>query len=204
MRRISNFPYAVIAVFLTVALPPRANAQTGINENAINRCRAMTDDAARLRCYENNLSDQSRSGTSRMQPLGKWRLVRTPNPQGGKEAISIMRAAELSGSDPDFAGLMLRCADTGIDVLVVLIAPLPPRAHPKISIGGMTFDGSVTPPGAAILLPATASDLASSKWQTLAKLNIEVSDESKVVKGLVEIDGLANAMQTLAATCAIR
>jgi hypothetical protein len=203
MRHISCILSVLSAALLPLAALP-ADAQTGINENAINRCRTLTDDAARLRCYENSVSEQSRSNSSRTQSLGKWRLVRTPNPQGGKEAISIMRGAELSGSDPDFAGLMLRCAETGIDVLVVLIAPLPPRARPKVSLEGMAFDGSVTPPGAAILLPPAASDLAASKWQTLQKLNVEVRDDDRTVKGLVEIDGLSVAMQTLAATCAIR
>ena len=111
MRHISCILSVLSAALLPLAALP-ADAQTGINENAINRCRTLTDDAARLRCYENSVSEQSRSSSSRTQSLGKWRLVRTPNPQGGKEAISIMRGAELSGSDPDFAGLMLRCAET--------------------------------------------------------------------------------------------
>jgi len=195
--------FGMTAALATSVNPQNASAQTGINETAFNRCRTIADEATRLRCYERSVAEP-RGGTSHAQGLGKWRLVRTPNPQGGKDAISIMRGAELSGSDPDFAGLMLRCSETDIDVLVVLITPLPPRAHPQILVEGTPFNGTVSPPGAAIMLPAEAADLANGGWQALSQLKVEVRDDDRKIRGLVDIDGLKAAMQALTATCALR
>ncbi len=48
---------------------------------------------------------------------------------------SIMPTADLSRSDLDFAGLMLRCAQDGIEALVIVIEPRPPRARPSIKFG---------------------------------------------------------------------
>ena len=75
------------------------------------------------------------TGSAQAQPsagrsTGTWRLVRTPNPRGGPDAVSIMQTAEPMRSDLDLAGLMLRCAERDIEVVVVLLKPFPPRAHP--------------------------------------------------------------------------
>jgi len=55
---------------------------------------------------------------------------------------------------------LVRCSDTGFDVLVVFLKPFPPRTHPKVklAIGGATvhLEATVIPPGAAISLPAEA------------------------------------------------
>jgi hypothetical protein len=209
VRMTPNILTISAACMLTAMAAARpAAAQGGLNENAVNRCRTVTENAARLRCYEESLFGSPQSGsaaTARTQLLGKWRLVRTPNPQsGGKEAISIMRGAELSGSDPNFAGLMLRCGETDVEVLVILIDPLPPRAHPEVKIDGAAFDGTVTPPGAAIQLPSAVAVLAGSTWQTMPRLNFEVGESGKTVKGLVNIDGLKDALQILSTACSSR
>src|SRR5262249_17223849 len=85
---------------------------------------------------------------------GSWRLVRTPDPRGGPDAVSIMQTADAARSDIDLVGLTLRCSDTGFDVLVVFLKPFPPRAHPKVKLttGSATvhLEATVIPPGAAI------------------------------------------------------
>src|SRR5262245_14711786 len=48
------------------------------------------------------------AGPAMTQGIGTWRLVRTPDPRGGSEAVSIMQTADVSRSDIDFAGVMLR------------------------------------------------------------------------------------------------
>jgi len=46
-----------------------------------------------------------------------------------------MKSANTTGSDQDIAGLMLRCGEGATtQVLVVLIEPLPLRAHPKVTV----------------------------------------------------------------------
>ena len=39
---------------------------------------------------------------SAAETTGGWRLLRTPNPYGGADAVSITHTAELARSDPDF------------------------------------------------------------------------------------------------------
>ena len=176
----------------TLSIATIAHAADAINENAFNRCRAISDETAWLHCFEsltsqtpkiepsspqNNSDLQSapdrlqdptfgpQTTPSNLPIAGKWRLVRTPNPRDGQDVISIMTTAELSGSDPDFAGLVLRCADPDFETLVFLINPLPPRARPTISINGKEFEGSVIPPGASVLLPRTATALVKEQWR---------------------------------------
>ena len=83
--------------------------------------------------------------------MNSWRLVRTPNPAGGPDAVAAMRTAESARSDLDFAGLMLRCGEVEPEVLVVLVRPLPIHSHPNIAIeaDGSSVDliATVVPPG---------------------------------------------------------
>jgi hypothetical protein len=199
------------------------------SENDLSRCRALTDDAAKLRCFESltpqtpqmeparpgiapsgrqNLPDNSESLMSGAQPAasslpvaGKWRLVRTATRQGGEGAISIMTTADISGSDIDFAGLNLRCAEPQFEILVFLIRPLPPRARPFITMGGKKFQGSVVSPGTAILLPKEAADLATGQWQTLPSLSIKIENDGATIRGLVSLDGFDTALKTLVSAC---
>jgi hypothetical protein len=195
----------VLATLGTVLAGGGFAAAQGVDEKAFDRCRAMTDQGARLRCLQSLLQTPA-APASNAVALGRWRLVRTPNPdpKGGKEAVAIMRSADFTGSDPDFAGLMLRCGDPDIEVLAVLLTPLPPRASPKVSINGTRYDGTVTSPGAAVLLPPSVAALATGAWQALPKLDIAVESDGKTVKGTIALDGLAAALQTLTASCATR
>ena len=63
-----------------------------------------------------------------------WRMIRTPRPAGGRDVVSIMKSADITESDPDFAGLMLRCSDTSTEVLIVLLRPLLPHEQPSVVI----------------------------------------------------------------------
>jgi hypothetical protein len=183
-------------------------AQPSVPESAFEHCRAMPDDASRLRCYEDLTKPQqavpppsplpSRSG-------GTWRLVRTPNPAEGPEAVSIMQTADIGKSDLDLAGLMLRCGQTGTEILIVLVQPLPPRARPKVSVstggGAVDFTATVVPPGALVLLPQDASALAKGPWQNAAELTVDVEDSSERVKGVIPLAGLGDALSNLLANC---
>ena len=64
---------------------------------------------------------------------GGWHFVRTHNPNGGTETISIMHAADTSRSDLDLAGIMIRCSDSGAEVVVVTLPALPFRAQPRVA-----------------------------------------------------------------------
>jgi hypothetical protein len=194
-----------------------------VPESAFEHCRTIADDAARLRCYEDATSQPAAAAPSQppaaMTPLppaaappqasstgaGNWRLVRTPNPAGGADAVAITQTADIAKSDLDLAGLMLRCGQTGVEVLIVLVEPLPPRAHPKVSVstGGTAIDftATVVPPGAEVLLPQDASALADGPWQTAAELTVNVEDSSEQAKGVISLAGLSDALPNLLANC---
>lgn len=226
-------PISVVAAAVSAA--GVANAAGPISAEAYDRCRAISDDKARLLCFENLTSPQrqnapapvpfvpngaektpdtspgsisgSQTGPSSIPVAGKWRLVRTPDPRAGREGkdvVSIMATAELSGSDIDFAGLDLRCADQDFDILIFLISPLPPQAQPAITINSTNFQGSVVLPGTAILLPRTVSALAQEQWHSLPSLSIEVDNDGTKTHGLVSLDGFNTALQTLMGTCSTR
>jgi hypothetical protein len=192
-------------------------------ESAFEHCRTIADDAARLRCYEGATS-QSPAAAPALPPAattplppavappqasstgaGNWRLVRTPNPAGGPDAASIVQTADIARSDLNLAGLMLRCGQTGVEVLIVLLEPLPPRAHPKVSVstGGATLDfpATVVSPGALVLLPQDASALANGPWKNAAQLTVHVDDSSEQVSGVIPLAGLADALPKLLANC---
>lgn len=62
-------------------------------------------------------------GPPNSELTGGWHFVRTRNPYGGVDAISIMHTADTSRSDLDLAGLMIRCSKGGTEVAVVLLRP---------------------------------------------------------------------------------
>src|ERR1700733_4523674 len=64
-----------------------------------------------------------------------WHLQRTANPRGGPDAVSISHTADISRSDLDLAGMMLRCGEKGVEVLIVAVTPFSPHARPNVTIG---------------------------------------------------------------------
>jgi hypothetical protein len=222
--------HSIAAIFVLVAavaesLPAKAAGQ--IDGDAYDRCRAISDDKARLACFESLTApprEVARPAPAPPSPSqgipdlpseifgsqaapasrpigGKWRLVHAANPRDGHPLVSIMATGELSGSDVDFAGLDLRCDGEDFDVLVFLIRPLLPRAHPTISLNGRIFEGSVLSPGTAIQLPKTVTVLAREQWPALPSLLIEVDDNGTRTHGVVSLEGFAAALPTLAAAC---
>lgn len=121
-----------------------------------------------------------------------------------------MRSADLSGSDPAFVGLMLRCGEPDLEVLPVVIPPLPPRAKPRVTVGtgpdSATYDAVVTPPGSAILLPGEATTRARAGWHGARSLRIEIAEGTgtTTIRGVVPLDGYAAALSALITACAGR
>lgn len=140
-------------------------------------------------------------------PSSVWKFSRTQGAKDGESFAAITKTADTTQSDPDFAGLIVRCAPKGkIDVLVALIRPFPPRSHPKVTIaasggGTLTFDASMAAAGAAVLLPDEVSAFAAGKWQTTASLSVVVKESDSEIKGLVALNGLREAYHSLLANC---
>jgi len=200
-------PIAWMASVVPVFEPSLVRAEIN-NVAALAPSLLMADQAARLRSFEENRPNAAQSATPAAASGGTWRLVRTRNPRGGPDAVSIMQTADAARSDIDLAGLALRCSDTGYDVLVVLLKPFPPRTHPKVklTIGGATvhLEATVIPPGAAILLPAEAAMLVKESWQSSSELAIEVEDDSNATRGVISLEGLGPALSLLTSNCPSR
>ena len=95
------------------------------------KCKVIENDQARLNCLKDLLPKPS-SEPKASAADNSWPLVRTPHPQGGPEAVSIMRTADTAQSDPDLAGLMIRCKEgPGLEVLLALVRPFPPRSQER-------------------------------------------------------------------------
>ena len=139
---------------------------------------------------------------------GGWHLVRTRNPNGGPDAISIMHTADPSRSDPDLAGLMIRCSERGTEAAIVLIQTFPLRARPRVVFGKpgneTQFEATVAPPGTSILIPGDAATLVGSAWQAENDLFIRVEDGRSTVRGVVALAGLQTAFKVLATSCPTR
>jgi hypothetical protein len=172
----------------------------------LRRCLAIADDVARLHCFENATTNPQKPTQPPLPSTGDWRAVRTPDLHGGPDAISIMHTADMSRSDDGLAGLMLRCARGGIEALVVVVAPLPPGARPRIRFGSpekqKIFEAEVVPPLTVLRLPREAPTLAAALEASGAdELAIEVNRDDGPIRGAVALAGLTPALQELSANC---
>jgi hypothetical protein len=117
----------------------------------------------------------------------------------------MSHTADTTRSDPDLAGLMLRCGESGIEVAIVVVSLFPPRTQPNVTIsaGGKEwrFEARVIPPGAELLLPAGTTSLAAGPWQSSHELTVKVSSPEQSFGGVISTDGLAAALATLTVNC---
>jgi hypothetical protein len=181
------------------------SASTSDLARAFERCQAIEDDAARLYCYKNATGHEAANQPS-PAALGTWHFVRTPDPAGGRSAVSITQSADITRSDPDFGGLMLRCGDDATEVLIVLVRYLTLGAHPKVVVKGAQtstdFSGKVVPPGLLVLLPGSATALATGPWLAAPELSISVDDGGNTIQGIVPLTNLTGALAVLRSECA--
>ena len=146
------------------------------------------------------------SETQHPKLSGGWYLLRSPNPRGGPDAVSVSHTANSSRSDVDLAGLMLRCGEHGAtEFVVVVVTPFAPHMQPDVFIYAngkqWRFNAEVVPPGAELLLPADAAILAAGPWQLTHELEVQVRSPQQSFGGVVSTDGMADALATLRANC---
>jgi hypothetical protein len=101
---------------------------------------------------------------------------------------------------------MLRCGAESAEVAIIALTPFPPKAKPSVRIGAdgedSQFVAQVLPPGAELLLPQRATALAYGPWQHARELSVTVTSPEQSFAGIIQIDGLAEALTTLTANCA--
>ena len=169
-------------------------------------CQSAKKDPARTACKDGNSGGPTHLSQQPPVETGTWQLTRTPNPAGGRDSISITKIADAARSDHEVAGLMLRCGEGATtEVLVVLIEPLPPRTHPKVTVsaGATTTEltGSVVTPGPLVLLPEKASALVERAWRSIPELAVAISEDHRSLHGVIPLADISTAMQTLRWNC---
>jgi hypothetical protein len=194
-----------VAFALMMAFSCWAHAETV--QSPLQNCVPGTGPEQRQRC-DDAVSQQLNASSQSTRLDEGWRLVRTRDPGGGADAVSVMRAADTAKSDINLAGLSLRCAQTGTEVELIVLEPQPRASHPKISLTAganrAEFEASVTQSAQAIVLPQTASVFAAGAWQNSTELAVEIATRSSPIRGVVPLKGLARALSVLRASCPVR
>jgi hypothetical protein len=195
----------ICAFWLTFACCQEAAKQPKLNSE-MERCRRINREHMRIHCLGQINSKAAPVPQQQPTASGTWQLARTPNPSGGPYSISITKIANPTPSEQDVTGLMLRCAEGATtDVLITLAAPLPPRTHPKVTVvaGAATteFIATVVPPGALALLPEKASALVETTWQSVPELAVSITENNRVLRGVIPLEDISNAMQELQSNC---
>ena len=200
--------YILCAAVLLLAMLQKdsafsANAPSPTNRT-VESCRTIPDAIQRLHCFEDVTSGSPQQPPpNTTAPTTGWRPVHTPSAKG--DVLSMVRTADTHRSDPDFAGLTIHCGQNGPEILVIVIQPFPPQARPQITLGGpinqVRLEAKVLPSGAALLLPDDAMTLAKGPWQSLIDLPVKIESGDTKIQGVVPLDGLAAALQTLTANC---
>jgi hypothetical protein len=136
---------------------------------------------------------------------GAWRLVRTPNPRGGPDAVSVMHTADPSRSDLDFAGLMIRCSQEGSELAIVLLNPFPLQARPHVTFGKpgreTQLQATIGAPGTTVVLKGDPKSILGEAWSAEGDLSVRVTDGPKSISGVVPLGGIQPAFAQLKANC---
>jgi hypothetical protein len=172
------------------------------------RCRIIADEQARLDCLKKLIPQSSGASDANRLPE-PWPLVRTPNPQGGPEAVAIMKTADTSRSDPDLAGLLIRCQEKpGFQVVLALVRPIPPRSKRDVLLAAgttqSTLHAETSGSGTALILPIDATAFTTGPWQGMRELAVTIQDAEGDIHGVIPLDGIAPAMARLSASCPSR
>jgi thiamine phosphate synthase YjbQ (UPF0047 family) len=117
-----------------------------------------------------------------------------------------MRTADTAQSDPDLAGLMIRCQEKqAAGVLLALVRPFPPRSKREVAIGSgakqSVLHAETSQAGTALVLPIDATAFTTGPWQGLKELEVRVNDPEGDVRGVISLEGIAPALAKLAASC---
>lgn len=197
---------AVLTAFILINGFAFAEAQRPVSAGD-DFCKMVTDQRVRSRCYEtlNAFGDQA-EGYRALLP-GGWHLRRTQNTGGGVDFISVTHAADSRKSGHNLAGIIFQCAGGSLDVLMVVIQPYPSRATIDVTLKlddepVSSYRGSVVSPGVIIRLPQEAAVSLLRRERSTKELGVQLSYASEPsTKGVVDLIGLAEAVDALTPTC---
>lgn len=174
-------------------------------------CSQRPTSGERLRCIE-EFSQRTKANNRTSELSGGWQLVKTPNPNGGPDAVSVMHISDSLKSDLALAGLTLRCSRTGgIEALLILLQPIDSKSHTGTAISvtvtsdstPIVFEASVVQGGEAVLLRKPTPEAALKTWQQASDLGIDIASDTPI-HGRIPVAGMSDALQTLTQACAAR
>jgi hypothetical protein len=197
-------PIAIMRVLIvfSVAISVSLCAEPGF------LCDAVAADATQREAMDSaaNAIGRGDSPANPGEASESWRRVHGLGSNGGTEAAAILHTADFERSDPRLAGLMLRCSEYGVEVIIVVVEPFPPHMRPKITlrVAGQEsyFEGVVIPTGAGVRVPVDAWKLAIGLQLGSKELGIKISDGESTIDGVVALSGLTPALESLSADCA--
>ena len=197
---------ALSAGILSPIVIPRV-AVADSSSSTLESCVHALSAEQRQRCDEAVSSQSKFSGQT--APLeGGWRLVKTKNPGGTAETISVMHVADTAKSDIGLAGLSLRCGLGSFEVVLITLEHLPRASRPNVILTAGSvrnqFQASVAQSEDELVLPQAASGLATGKWQSATELSVEIETQPNPIRGIVPIGGLSAALRLLSPLCAAR
>jgi hypothetical protein len=206
MKRVRQQLIPLIRVILAAGAIHLAGATLAFTQERdslqdFERCQAIPSDQARLDCLKKLLPNDAPADSA----VAIWRLIRTPRPNGGPDAVAIMRTADTTQSDPDL-GLMIRCQEkAGLEVVLALLRPFPPRSKKEVVVTlGSTesiLHAETSAPGTALVLPIDATIFTTGPWRELKQLSVTIRDPGSDVRGVIPLDGIVPALAKLSASC---
>ncbi|MFT4115670.1 hypothetical protein [Bradyrhizobium sp.] len=172
------------------------------------RCRAINESQARLDCLKRLLSPTPTESAPAVSGGAEspWPLIKTPRPGGGPDAIAVMRTPDTSRSDPDLAGLMIRCREkSGLEVLLALVRPYPPRSKRDVTLTWAASESTVTAmssdTGTALVLPIDPTMLVTGPGRQSKALAVKIHDPEGDIRGVIPLDGASGSISVLSASC---
>ncbi|HEV2154445.1 hypothetical protein [Bradyrhizobium sp.] len=134
-----------------------------------------------------------------------WRLVKSRNPGGGGEIVSVMHAVDTAKSDVGLAGMSLRCGAIGPEVILILLDPVQSAGHPVVTLKAGSiktqFEASVLQDGRAILLPVAATAVSNAAKRGATEVSITIDTQPQKINGVVPLAGLSSALTSLSVHC---
>jgi hypothetical protein len=172
----------------------------------LQNCSSAAAPDQRQRCDEAAFRQAGKSITTLLE--GGWQLVKTKDPAGGADAVSVMHTVDSSRSDVGLAGLSLQCGPAGIEVVMIILDRLPRAPRPAVMLTAgnkqTEFEATVIQGGEALLLPESASNQAAGEWQNIKELSVEIATKPTPIRGAIPLGGLSAALGRLLQNCPAR
>jgi hypothetical protein len=208
MARKNLIPLILTIAAICLAETTVGIAQTSDISNDFEDCKTIASDQARLDCFRKLIQRGAPETTMAEGAPAKdaWPLVRTPNPKGGPDAVAITKTADTARSDPDLAGLIIRCQQKpGFEIALGTVRPFPPLTKRDVVFTLGTehsiLHAEASPAGTALILPIDATAFTTGPWRGLKELAVTIKDPEVEIRGVIPLDGLAPALAKLTANC---